>query len=101
MIICVALGLLQTKVLDTLTYPSLAGEMRIKLLILFYLFILFTNVRCSPVEDPGVRLISQADVVLRQQARQPGGQRGPVHPALTGATLVHWRHEDKIPRNQL
>ncbi len=53
------------------------------------------------MEDPGVGLIGQADIVLRQQARQPRGQRGSVHPALTGATLIHWRHEDEIARNQL
>ncbi len=59
------------------------------------------DVLCSPMEDPGVGLIGQADIVLRQQAGQPRGQRGPVHPALTGATLIHWRHEDEIARNQL
>lgn len=53
------------------------------------------------MEDPRVRLICQTDVVLGQQTRQPRGQWGPVYPALTGATLIHWRHEDKIARNKL
>lgn len=56
---------------------------------------------CSPVEDPRVGLIGQTDVILRQQAGQARGQRGAVHPALTGAALIHRRHEDEIAGNQL
>lgn len=54
-----------------------------------------------PVDDPGVGLICSVDVVLRQQARQPRGQRGAVHPPLADGALLHGRHEDKIPRHQL
>lgn len=53
------------------------------------------------MKHPGVRLVGQAHVVLRQESRQAGGQRGSVDPALAGAGLVHGRREDKIPRNQL
>ena len=56
---------------------------------------------CSPVEHPGVGLVRQADVVLGQQPRQPGSQRGPVHPALAGAALIHRRHEDVVAGDQL
>lgn len=54
-----------------------------------------------PVDDPGVGLISAVDVVLRQQARQPRAQRGAVHPALTGAALLHRRREDEVSWHQL
>lgn len=54
-----------------------------------------------PMDDPRIRLISTADVVLRQQARQPCGQRGAIHPALTGSALLNRRHEDKISCQQL
>lgn len=53
------------------------------------------------MEDPRVGLVGQADVVLGQQTRQARGQRGPVHPALARAALIHRRHENKIARNQL
>ncbi len=54
-----------------------------------------------PVDNPGVRLVSAVDVVLRQQARQPRAQRGAVHPALAGTALLHRRHEDKVSWRQL
>ncbi len=63
-----------------------------------------SNISCFPslpVDDPGIRLISTADVVLRQQARQPRAQRGAVHPALTRSALLHRRHKDKISWHQL
>lgn len=59
------------------------------------------RVTSLPVDNPGVRLVGAADVVLGQQARHPCAQRGAVHPALAGRGLLHRRHEDKVARQQL
>lgn len=55
----------------------------------------------SPMDDPRVRLVRSADVVLGQQAGQPGAQRRAVQPALAGCTLLHRRHEDEVSLQQL
>lgn len=53
------------------------------------------------MDNPGVRLVSTVDIVLRQQARQPRAQRSAVHPALAGTALLPRRHEDKVSWHQL
>lgn len=54
-----------------------------------------------PVEDPGATLISLGNVVLRKQPRAASGQGGAINPALAGAGLLHGRHEDEVPWDQL
>lgn len=46
---------------------------------------------------PGAALVGLGDVVLRQESRAARGQGGAVDPALTGAGLLHGRHEDEVP----
>ena len=53
------------------------------------------------MEHPGVGLVGAADVVLGQQAGQPGGQGAALHPALAGPALLQGGHEHKVPRDQL
>lgn len=56
---------------------------------------------CLPVKYPGAALVSLGDVVLGQESRAAGGQGRAVDPALAGAGLLHGRHEDEVPRDQL
>lgn len=55
----------------------------------------------SPVKDPGAALVSLGDVVLRQESGATCGQGRAIDPALAGAGLLHGRHEDEVPGDQL
>lgn len=53
------------------------------------------------MEDPSVTLISPTNIIFRKQPRKPCAQRGAVYPSLTGAHMLHWRGENKVPWYQL
>ena len=55
----------------------------------------------SPVKYPGAALVGLGDVVLRQESRAARGQGRAIDPALAGAGLLHGRHEDEVPGDQL
>lgn len=60
-----------------------------------------TGSASSPVEHPGAAFVSLGDVVLWQEPRTAGGQGGAIDPTLAGAGLLHGRHENEVPWDQL
>lgn len=54
-----------------------------------------------PMEHPSATLIRFGDVVLGQQPRAACGKRSPINPSFAGGDLLHRRHKDEVPRNQL